>query len=95
MSHSNEPLNQYHDVPVEPLNQPLPDYRFNLNNDVLVGQIVAGQILDIPPATLQKWRSTNEVDLPYIKIGRSIKYRTTDLKLWLDANTRNKMGVKA
>jgi len=66
-----------------------------LSDDVLIDQIEAGKILGIPPATLQKWRSTGENNIPFIKIGRGVRYRTTDLKSWIEANTHPKIGVKA
>ena len=66
-----------------------------LSDDVLIDQIEAGKILGIPPASLQKYRSTGEVLIPFIKIGRSVRYRTTDLKLWIEQNTQNKSEVNA
>jgi len=62
-----------------------------LADDVLIDQVAAGALLGIPPKTLQKWRSTHETNLPYIRIGRAIRYRTTDLKAFIDANTHNKV----
>lgn len=67
----------------------------DLSDDVLLDQIEAGKLLSIPAATLQKWRSTGEVNLPWIRVGRGIRYRTVDLRAWIEANTHNKPGVKA
>ena len=67
--------------------------RITLADDVLINQIEAGKILGIPHATLQKWRSTGENNIPFIKIGRSVRYRTTDLKDWIDAHTHHKQAV--
>jgi len=66
-----------------------------LSDDVLIDQIEAGKLLNIPPATLQKWRSTGEVDLSFVKIGRAVRYNTADLRKFIEANTHNKMGVNA
>ncbi|MGZ4978017.1 MAG: helix-turn-helix domain-containing protein [Methylobacter sp.] len=41
----------------------------------------------IPEATLIKWRSTGEVRIPFVRIGRQIKYRTSDLKAFIEINT--------
>jgi hypothetical protein len=70
--------------------------RITLLDNVLVGQEVAGEILDVPQATLQKWRSTGEVKLPFVKIGRGVKYNTADLRTWVANNTQHKPknGVK-
>ncbi len=66
-----------------------------LADDVLINQIEAGKILGIPHATLQKWRSTGENNIPFVKLGRNVRYRTADLKLWIEANTHNKMGANS
>lgn len=46
----------------------------------------ASEILNIPLATLRKWRCLR-VKLPYVKIGRSVRYRLTDLVEFLDKLT--------
>lgn len=49
----------------------------DLKSDVLINTALAAVLLGIPAATLSKWRSTGEVDLPFVKIGRGgqIQYR--------------------
>jgi len=64
-----------------------------LDQDILVDQTTAGKLLDIPPATLQKYRRTGENNIPFVKIGRSVKYRTTDLKAYIESHTHNKVVV--
>jgi len=46
--------------------------------------------LNIPEATLCKWRSTGEVNLPYIKIGNAVRYDLEDVNQWLKDNTHHK-----
>lgn len=59
----------------------------SLEDDVLVDQDQAGEMLGIPPSTLQKWRSTGENALPYVKIGRAVRYRTTALRTYVEKHT--------
>lgn len=48
----------------------------------------AGEFLNIPAATLIKWRSTGANNLPYVKIGHAVRYRRQDLDRWLDAHLK-------
>lgn len=57
------------------------------DQDVLTDTHGAAALLHIPAATLIKWRSTGENNIPYIKIGRQVKYRTTDLKNYIERHT--------
>lgn len=54
----------------------------------LVDEKEAARILDDSPGTLSVWRSTGRYNLPFIKIGRNVRYRRTDLLAWLDKRTR-------
>jgi hypothetical protein len=44
----------------------------------------AAAFLGIKPATLRVWRSTRRYDLPYIKVGRSVRYRPADLTAFVE-----------
>lgn len=44
----------------------------------------AAQILGIKPNTLENWRCTKRVSLPYVKVGRSIRYRQADLQKFIE-----------
>jgi Helix-turn-helix domain len=57
------------------------------NHDVLTDTDGAARLLNIPASTLTKWRSTGENNVPYIKIGRQVKYRTTDLLRYIEKHT--------
>lgn len=37
------------------------------------------------PQTLAVWRSTNRYQIPYIKVGRKVRYRKSDLDAWLES----------
>ena len=46
----------------------------------------AAAYLDMRPGPLEIWRSTRRGP-PYIKVGRSVRYRRSDLDAWLDQRT--------
>ena len=54
----------------------------------LLNEQEAAQLLDIAPGTLSVWRSTGRYNLKFLKVGRSVKYRRSDLLTWLDARVR-------
>lgn len=41
----------------------------------LLNRIEAAQYLGLKPQTLAVWASTKRYDLPYVKVGRLVKYR--------------------
>lgn len=65
----------------------------NFNDDVLATPAEASVLLKIPESTLQKWRSTGEHNLPFCKIGKSVRYRTTDLKAYVERHTKQGVAV--
>lgn len=56
--------------------------------DALVDERTAAAIIDVAPGTLSVWRSTGRYELPFLKIGRKVRYRRTDLEAWLAKRTR-------
>ena len=48
--------------------------------------------LNLAVNTLAVWRCTKREALPFIKLGRAVRYRKSDLDNWLNANT---VGVTA
>ena len=60
------------------------------NNITLVNDQDAADILGVSKGTLQVWRSTGRYNIPYIKIGRNVRYRVSDLMKWLDSRTSTK-----
>ena len=51
----------------------------------------AARLLGIKPETLAVWRSEQRYEIPYIKVGRCVRYRLSDLEDWL--NTRVKQSA--
>lgn len=46
----------------------------------LIDQVEAAQYLGLKPKTLAKDRCTREIGIPFVKIGRSARYRLSDLE---------------
>lgn len=59
------------------------------NDIVLVDTRQAAQILCVSPHTLDVWRATNRYPLPFVRIGRKIRYRMSDLCTFVAQNTCN------
>ena len=53
----------------------------------LFGNEAAAAYLGVTPRTLEVWRCTKRHQIPYIKVGRLVKYRQTALDAWLVAQT--------
>ena len=47
----------------------------------------AAEYLRVKPQTLAVWHCTGRYQLPFIKVGRSCRYRLADLEKWLVART--------
>ena len=53
-------------------------------NDPLLTEVQAAELLTLKPETLSVWRSTKRYALPYLKVGRSIRYRRSDIEKFLE-----------
>ena len=60
----------------------------------LVDTKQAAVIIGVNHLTLQNWRSTGKSP-KYVKVNRCVRYRVSDLKAWLEAQTRNHTGEVA
>jgi excisionase family DNA binding protein len=47
----------------------------------------AAEYLGVTPGTLEVWRSTKRYNLPFIKVGRLVKYRKEALAAFLESRT--------
>lgn len=54
----------------------------------LVDESEAAKILDTSPGTLSVWRCTGRYALPFVKIGRKVRYRRSDLAAWIESRIR-------
>lgn len=58
----------------------------------LLGTDDAAAYVGVTPRTLEVWRCVKRHAIPYIKVGRLVKYRQSDLDAWLESRT---VGVAA
>jgi hypothetical protein len=54
----------------------------------LLDEATAAQRLSVAPATLRVWRCTGRYALPFVKVGRLVRYRAADLDHFLQSRTR-------
>ncbi len=64
----------------------------NLSNLIAAGadlldEQAAARLLTVAPGTLGVWRSTGRYNLPFLKVGRMVRYRRADLIAWLEKRT--------
>ena len=57
------------------------------HEDPLLNRTEAASYLGIQPQTLSVWLSTKRYPLPVVKVGRSVRYRLSDLKTFLQSRT--------
>ena len=60
----------------------------SFTDDVLATPEQAAKLRQINASTLQKWRSTGENNIPFVKIGRSVRYRLTDLRDYVERHVK-------
>lgn len=60
--------------------------------DTLLDDGQAAAVLGLKKGTLSIWRSTGRYNLPYLKIGRLVRYRAGDLAEWLEKRSRLHSG---
>lgn len=61
-------------------------------NKHLLSRNEAAEYLGVKPQTLSVWATTGRYNLPYIKVGRSVRYRQSDLDEFLLARTVTNTG---
>lgn len=54
----------------------------------LLDEKQAAEVLTVEPGTLSVWRSTGRYKIPFVKVGRRVRYRRSDLLAWLESRTR-------
>jgi|GEM_PF-1385941 len=65
---------------------------YDIPDSHLLDDAQTARILDIKKPTLSVWRCTGRIDLPYIKIGRNVRYRAGDLKAFIASRVRIHSG---
>lgn len=59
--------------------------------DPLLCEADAAQFLGVKPTTLQVWRCTKRYPLPFIKVGRLVRYRQSALASFLQSRTHGEV----
>lgn len=59
----------------------------NPPDKVLLTENEAAFVLDLEPGSLAVFRCVGRHNIPFIKIGRNVRYRRADLERWLDSRT--------
>ena len=54
----------------------------------LLDERAAAAVLDVTAGTLSVWRSTGRYAIPFIIVGRNVRYRRAELTAWLDTRYR-------
>jgi excisionase family DNA binding protein len=47
----------------------------------------AAKLLSIQPKTLAYWRCVKRYTLPYVKVGKSCRYRRSDIDAFIESRT--------
>lgn len=63
------------------------------HNSDLLDPRAASKRLSVTRGTLAGWRCTKRYDLPFVKIGRVIRYRESDLLNFLEQHTVRQRGA--
>ena len=59
----------------------------NQPKDEILGNNDAAEYIGVTPRTLEVWRCTKRYQIPFIKVGRLVKYRKSALDAFLESRT--------
>lgn len=52
------------------------------------------QILSIKPRTLVIWRYEGRSELPFVRLGRAVRYRLEDIQSYIEGKTHRQVEVQ-
>lgn len=55
----------------------------------------AAALLGVTPNTLGIWRTTRRYPLPFVKVGRLVRYKRADILAFIESRTRSGTGTAA
>ena len=61
----------------------------NVPMTALLTEAETAAYLGVKKETLATWRSTKRYPLPYVKIGKAVRYRSADLETFIASRTVN------
>jgi len=73
-----------------PLPKALDVYKLEATRLLTEDQTAA--ILEVSPGTLSVWRSTGRYNLPFLKIGRKVRYRAGDVRQFMESRLKTHTG---
>ena len=56
-------------------------------SDRLINPAEAADILGTTPGTLSVWRCQSRYSLPYVKVGKSVRYKLSDVWAFINSRT--------
>ncbi len=56
------------------------------SNTTLISRKKAAELLGLKPETLATWASTKRYSIPFVKVGRCVRYRLSDLAKFVETN---------
>ena len=56
-------------------------------NELLTDEQTAELIGGITTQTLSVWRCTGRYNLPFVKVGRLVRYKRADVEQWIESRT--------
>ena len=59
------------------------------NPNELLNDNRAAELLGIRPQTLAAWRSNGRYKLPFVRIGRCVRYKRSDLEAFVESRREN------
>ncbi len=65
------------------------------NLPALMNDAETAAMLGIKPGSLPVWRSTRRYPLPWIKVGRLVRYRRDDVLAFLESRTVRPVSTQA
>jgi excisionase family DNA binding protein len=72
---------------MKPITKTIHDRLFNTTISTLLSREEAAQYLGVTPNTLAVWASVKRYPLPYVKVGRLVKYKRADLDKFIENRT--------
>ena len=61
--------------------------------DRILNEVAAADFLLVSPRTLQRWRRLRGLGPPFLKYGKLVRYRESDLSRYLEASRRAETPV--
>ncbi len=63
-----------------------------MTGDQLIDEKCAAAILGTSTTTLSNWRTTGRYRLPFVKVGRLVRYRKSDIEQFISDRTVSRSG---